>query len=123
MFRFPEPVQEKLAGPETLLLNQVEAAGGLRGERARHGRKRQVKLLDFRPSRLISFGEEFAQFLSPVVRPVRQQARRPAPVYPPFDPFNTTYIPLPGPSSPHYALRLETDNPHLFEKARFLSFR
>lgn len=117
MFRFSDPVQEKLAGPDTLLFNQVE--DGV----VRQGRKRQVKLLDFRPSRLISFGEEVAQFLSPVVRPVRQQARRPAPVYPPFDPFNTTYIPLPGPSSPHYALQLENDNPHLFEKARFLSFR
>ena len=112
MFKFPDLVQEKLAGPDT--------DAGLTG---RHGRKRQVKLLDFTPSRLFSFGEDFAQFLSPVVRPPRQQARRPGPVYPPFDPFNTTYIPLPGPSSPHYALKLENDNPHLFEKARFLSFR
>ena len=112
MFKFPDLVQEKLAGPDT--------EAGLTG---RHGRKRQVKLLDFTPSRLFSFGEDFAQFLSPVVRPPRQQARPPGPVYPPFDPFNTTYIPLPGPSSPHYALKLENDNPHLFEKARFLSFR
>ena len=121
MFRFSDPVQEKLAGPDTLLLNHLDdgVGGGVR-----HSRKRQVKLLDFHPSRLFSFGEDFAQFLSPVVRPARQQARRPpAPVYPPFDPFNTTYIPLPGPSSPHYALKLENDNPHLFEKARFLSFR
>ena len=43
--------------------------------------------------------------------------------YPPFDPFNTTYIPLPGPSSPHYALKLQGDNPHMNEKARFISFR
>ena len=32
--------------------------------------------------------------------------------YPPFDPFNTTYIPLPGPSSPHFALPLTEGNPH-----------
>jgi len=43
--------------------------------------------------------------------------------YPPFDPFNTTYIPLPGPSSPEFALKLEGGNPHMFEKARFLKFR
>ena len=83
MFGFSDPVQEKLAGPDAALS-------------PRHSRKRQVKFLDFHPSRLFSFGEDVAQFLSPVVRPVRQQARRPAPVYPPFDPFNTTYIPLPG---------------------------
>ena len=28
--------------------------------------------------------------------------------YPPFDPFNTTYIPLPGVSDPRFALPLST---------------
>jgi len=46
-----------------------------------------------------------------VARPVRQN--RPPPQYPPFDPFNTTYIPLPGPSSPRFALPLSGGNPHM----------
>ena len=106
MFRFQDPVEAQ---------NDVGSDVSQKG-------KRQVKLLDFSPSKLISFnGEDVRQFLTPVRRPARQ-FRRPPPVYPPFDPFNTTYQPLPGPSSPHYALRLETGNPHFSEKARFISF-
>jgi hypothetical protein len=33
--------------------------------------------------------------------------------YPPFDPFNTTYIPLPGPSSPAFALPLDSEDPFM----------
>ena len=33
--------------------------------------------------------------------------------YPPFDPFNTTYLPLPGPFSPWYALPLIREDPYL----------
>jgi len=52
----------------------------------------------------------------------RQQQR---PVYPPFNPFDTHYGEsyLGGPSSPHYALRLQGDNPHLRGGARAVSFR
>jgi len=42
----------------------------------------------------------------------RQNLRSQPPRYPPFDPFNTTYIPLPGPSSPNFALPLTQGNPH-----------
>ena len=49
--------------------------------------------------------------------------------YPPFDPFNTTYIPLPGVSDPRFALPLSSGNPHSFPARpasrfpRFLSHR
>ena len=93
--------------------------------------KRDSGFFSFRPSRPVSFRQpsvsfnDIDQFRRPVGRHARQNSRGRgrAPVYPPFDPFNTTYIPLPGPSSPQYALRLEADNPHMFEKARFVKFR
>ena len=53
-------------------------------------------------------------------RPQRPALR---PVYPPVDPFgNTEYIPLPGPSSPHYALPIHNnENPHFSKtKQRFV---
>ena len=53
-------------------------------------------------------------------RPQRPALR---PVYPPVDPFgNTEYIPLPGPSSPHYALPIHNnENPHFSKtKHRFV---
>ena len=53
-------------------------------------------------------------------RPQRPNLR---PVYPPVDPFgNTEYIPLPGPSSPHYALPIHNnENPHFSKtKHRFV---
>jgi len=56
-------------------------------------------------------------------RPVRQNRFRPPPRYPPFDPFNTTYIPLPGPSSPSYALPLTGGNPHRVKGAETALFR
>jgi len=56
-----------------------------------------------------------------VARPVRQN--RPPPRYPPFDPFNTTYIPLPGPSSPRFALPLSGGNPHMNKGAESAIFR
>jgi len=56
-----------------------------------------------------------------VARPVRQN--RPPPQYPPFDPFNTTYIPLPGPSSPRFALPLSGGNPHMNKGAENAIFR
>ena len=43
--------------------------------------------------------------------------------YPPFDPFNTTYIPLPGPSSPRFALPLSGGNPHMVSGAESALFR
>jgi len=88
--------------------------------------KRQVDLNSFRPSPLLSVTfNDLGQFQGHVRRPVRQHRGRGGrgPVYPPFDPFNTTYIPLPGPSSPNYALQLQGGNPHMFEKARFVRFR
>ena len=46
-------------------------------------------------------------------RPLRPLRDPRGPVYPPVDPFgNTEYIPLPGPSSPHYALPISGGNPH-----------
>jgi len=95
--------------------------------------KRDVDVSGFRPSKQLGFNRrplssvtfnEFEEFRKPAGRPVRQnRGHLRAPVYPPFDPFNTTYIPLPGPSSPEYALKLEGGNPHMFEKARFVKFR
>jgi len=91
--------------------------------------KRQVDFFNFRPSKFLGQSHprhnDIAQFQTPARRHPRQSRGRGrgVPVYPPFDPFNTTYIPLPGPSSPHYALKLQGDNPHMNEKARFISFR
>jgi len=115
--------------------------------------KRQVSFFNFRPSKLLSqsqlkpsqpikhrpvkprrpasHGSKFAS-LDPVlllpqkeevVRPIRQNRFRPPPQYPPFDPFNTTYIPLPGPSSPRFALPLAGGNPHMVKGAEGALFR
>jgi len=115
--------------------------------------KRQVSFFNFRPSKLVSQsslkpsnlvqpirhktrkpasqGTKFAS-LDPVLllpqpedvaRPVRQNRFRPPPRYPPFDPFNTTYIPLPGPSSPRFALPLSGGNPHMVAGAEGTIFR
>lgn len=115
--------------------------------------KRQVSFFNFRPSKLLSqsnlkpskpvrpirhktrrpasqgskFGSLDPVLLLPqpedVARPVRQNRFRPPPRYPPFDPFNTTYIPLPGPSSPRFALPLSGGNPHMVSGAEGTLFR
>jgi len=74
------------------------------------------KFASLDPVFLLTQTEEFA-------RPVRQNRFRLPPRYPPFDPFNTTYIPLPGPSSPSYALPLAGGNPHMVRGAEKALFR
>ena len=37
--------------------------------------------------------------------------------YPPDDPFNTTYMPLPGPYSPMYALPIIRENPYMEKRS------
>lgn len=65
----------------------------------------------------------FARRPRQIIRRPRPQRPALRPVYPPVDPFgNTEYIPLPGPSSPHYALPIHNnENPHFSKtKHRFV---
>ena len=43
--------------------------------------------------------------------------------HPPLGIFQAEYIPLPGPSSPYYALPVTRANPHLYQGARQVRFR
>lgn len=119
---FPDPTLAITKPPRTdqsPLSNEIEDPGVNKP-------KRQAAVHNFIPGSRNSFRPSSQSTvkrlkLRDLVRPVRQRPFlpnrprpiRPPPRYPPFDPFNTTYLPLPGPSSPHFALPINADNPHM----------